>query len=81
MNKTQQNAAENENSKPKIGQGHLSAMGRAGLKELSQILPATDQSIKPIEEYGLYGTALPQEVFEEKKSIEPNVDQNLEMQM
>lgn len=65
----------------KIGQGHASAMARSGLKELSSILPATKESIQPVEEMGLFGTALPQEVFEEKKSMEANVDQNLEMQM
>ena len=68
-------------STPKIGQAHASAMGRAGLKELSQILPAFPDGVKPIEEYGLYGTALPQEVFEEKKQAEPDVDKNIDMQI
>lgn len=66
---------------PKIGAAHVGAMWRSGLKELSQILPAFPDSVQPIEEYGLVGNALPQEVFEEKRSIEANVEQNLEMQM
>ena len=66
---------------PKIGQGHASAMARSGIKELSQILPAFPDSVKPIEEYGLWGNNLPQEIFEEKKSVEANVDQNLVMEM
>ena len=65
----------------KIGQGHLSAWLRAGAKELAQALPATKESIQPVEEMGLFGTALPQEVFEERKSQEADVNLNLEMEM
>ncbi len=66
---------------PKIGQGHLAGMFRAGFKELAQILPATKESLQPVEDMGIAGNALPQEVFEAKRSVEANVDQNLEMEM
>lgn len=66
---------------PKIGQGHAGAMFRSGLKELGQILPATSESVQTVEEMGLAGNALPQEVFQERHLEAPNVDQNLEMQM
>lgn len=66
---------------PKIGQGHVAAMFRSGLKELGQILPATNESVQPVEEMGLAGNALPQEVFQERHMEEPNINQNLEMQM
>ena len=66
---------------PKIGASHAAAMGRAGLKELASILPAFPQSVKPVEEMGLAGNALPQEVYKSKHEKEPHIDQNLEMQM
>ncbi|MCA9213985.1 MAG: hypothetical protein KDB27_13025 [Planctomycetales bacterium] len=66
---------------PKIGQGHAAGMFRAGLKELAQILPATKDSIQPQEEMGIAGNALPQEVFQAKHAMEPNIDQNLEMEV
>lgn len=66
---------------PKIGQGHAAAMWRSGLKELAQILPATNESVQPVEEMGLAGNALPQEVFQERHLEQPSIDQNLEMQM
>jgi len=69
------------NHAPKIGQSHLSAWLRAGAKEIAQALPATKDSIQVVEEAGLFGTALPQEVFEERNSQEANVEQNLEMEM
>ncbi len=40
----------------RIGDGHAAAMGRLGLKELAQALPAFPEStIRPVEEPGLYG--------------------------
>lgn len=66
---------------PKIGASHAAAMARAGLKELASILPAFPQSVKPVEEMGLAGNALPQEVYKSKHEKEPHIDQNLEMQM
>jgi hypothetical protein len=65
----------------KIGQGHLAAMGRSGLKELASILPAFPESVRPVEEMGLFGNALPQEIYEDTNQKPPNVEQNLEMQM
>lgn len=67
--------------KPKIGATHAAAMRRLGLKELSQILPAFSDSIRPIEEPGLAGNALPQEIYQARHGMEPEVDHNLEMQM
>lgn len=64
-----------------IGSGHASAMFRAGLKELSSILPAFPESVKPVEEMGLAGNALPQEVFESKHEQEAHIDKGLEMEM
>ena len=57
--------------KPKIGAGHLAAMGRAGLKELSQALVALpDSNIRPVEEPGLYGNLTPQEVVHGKSEYD-----------
>ena len=50
---------------PKIGEGHVAAMGRAGLKELSQILPAFPEGVRPVEEAGLVGNPTPQIVTAE----------------
>jgi len=66
---------------PKIGATHAPAMGRVGLKELASILQALPESVKPIEELGLFGNALPQEVYKARHEQEPHIDQNLEMQM
>lgn len=68
-----------ETQKPKIGATHLGAMGRLGLTELSQILPATNDSVQPQPEIGLYGTALPQDVYQARHGEQPNLNQNLEM--
>ncbi len=54
-----------EAHRPKIGEGHLAAMGRAGLKELSQILPAFPEGVRPVEEAGLVGNPTPQIVTAE----------------
>ncbi|MEZ6128892.1 MAG: hypothetical protein R3C59_09435 [Planctomycetaceae bacterium] len=66
---------------PKIGQTHAPAMVRLGLKELSQVIAAFPESVQPVEEMGLAGNALPQEVFEARHEKEPNIDQNIDMQM
>jgi hypothetical protein len=64
-------AEENEVTQPKIGAGHLAAMGRAGLKELSQALVALpDSNIRPIEEPGLAGNLTPQEIVHGKSQYE-----------
>ena len=60
-----------EREQPKIGAGHVSAMGRAGLKELSQALQAfPDSNIRGVEEPGLAGNLTPQEVVHGKKEYE-----------
>ena len=56
-------------------------MWRLGLKEIGQILQPLTDSIKPIDEIGIYGTALPQEVYKARHETEPNIEQNLEMHM
>ncbi len=54
----------------KIGSGHVQAMGRAGLKELAQVLPAfPGHSVQPVEEAGLAGNLTPGEVSEQKGSF------------
>lgn len=63
----------------KIGATHLGGFARAGLKELSEILPAFPESIQPKEEMGLAGNALPQEVFQARHEQEP--DHAMEMEM
>ncbi len=64
-------AEKNEVVQPKIGAGHLAAMGRAGLKELSQALVAfPDSTIRPVEEPGLVGNLTPQEVVHGKTQYE-----------
>ena len=55
--------------KPKIGAGHAMAMGRLGLKEIGQALPAFPDSMRVIEEYGVFGNSLPQEVYDQKQSM------------
>lgn len=72
-------------AKPKFGQTHASAMGRAGLKELSSILPAFPESVQPVEEYGLYGTVLPSDVANSRDNPNQKIDyqpnMNVEMEM
>ena len=70
-----------ETSKPKIGQGHASAMGRMGGKELSAILPAFPDSVQPIDEYGAFGTQLPSEIAKGREGprMEPNHNIGMEM--
>jgi hypothetical protein len=64
-------AEENEVQQPKIGAGHLAAMGRAGLKEMSQALVAfPDSNIRPVEEPGLAGNLTPQEIVHGKNQYE-----------
>lgn len=65
--------AEPEEKQPatKIGAGHLAAMGRAGLKELSQALVALpDSNIRTVEEPGLVGNLTPQEIVHGKNQYE-----------
>ena len=55
----------------KLGQGHAAAWFRAGFKELGQIFPALPNSIKNVEEPGLYGNPVSQEVYQQRKLQEP----------
>lgn len=48
---------------PKVGAGHLSAMGRLGLRELRNAVNPSRESIADTE-MGLYGSATPQEVHD-----------------
>ena len=58
-------------AKPKIGAGHAQAMFRAGLKELTQVLPAfPDANIRPVEEPGLVGNLTPQEIVHGKSEYD-----------
>jgi hypothetical protein len=54
----------------KIGDGHVNAMARAGLKELTQALPAFPESVRPVEEPGLVGNLTPQEIVQDKGAYE-----------
>jgi len=63
-----------EKSEEKWGAGHLKAMGRAGAKELAQILAAFPESVRPVEEPGLVGNLTPQEIVQDKKSYEKMLD-------
>jgi hypothetical protein len=54
-----------ERGGPKIGEGALAAFGRQGLKELAQVLPAFPDSVRPVEEAGMFGNPTPQIVTKE----------------
>ncbi len=62
--------------KPKIGAGHGMAMLRSGFKEIGQVLPAFPDSMKVVEEYGLFGNTLPQEVYDQKQSMLQELELN-----
>ncbi len=68
---------------PKIGSGHMEAWLRAGLKEVAQSLPAFPQSIKSVEEPGLWGNPVQQEVYAQKQAQKqgPEPEQEMEMGM
>ena len=55
-----------EDTTPKIGTGHASAMFRQGLAELRGALYA-DSNVAQPSAYGIYGVATPQEVMQEKQ--------------
>jgi hypothetical protein len=57
----------------KIGEGSLQAWMRAGFKELGQVLPAFNDGIKPVEEYGLFGN-LKAPSFEEQSLKQPELE-------
>jgi hypothetical protein len=55
----------------RIGDGHASAWFRQGFKELGRYLYAFPDHQAPVEEYGLFGTATPQQAAEQMKA--PNL--------
>lgn len=65
---------ETNKPEPKIGAGHAHAMWRQGLAELRAAV-YSDSSIAQPTEYGIYGTATPSEVMQEKAgdTIEPSI--------
>ncbi len=58
--------------KPKIGAGHVAAMGRMGLDELGHATRAFHDAdtVPVISEPGAFGEPTPQEVFADKLSVE-----------
>ena len=68
------------NVKQNVG-SEVQAMGRAGLKEIAQILPAFPESVKPVEEMGMFLNKTPQEIYREKHSMSPQLERSHEMQM
>lgn len=55
-----------EESTPKIGTGHASAMFRQGLRELRGALYPESNVAQPTE-YGIYGTRTPGEVAQDRR--------------
>lgn len=62
----------NEEQKPKIGAGHVAAMGRQGLRELRGAM-YPDSNVAQQPEYGLYGTMTPGEIAADRKVDEPQI--------
>lgn len=52
---------------PKIGAGHLKAMGRQGLAELRGAMYADSNVAQPTQ-YGIYGTSTPGEVQDDREA-------------
>jgi hypothetical protein len=64
-----------EDKRPKLGAGHASAMLRAGVKELAQVLPAFPDGVRPVEEPGLAGNLTPQEIVQDKRNYDQMLDE------
>lgn len=60
---------------------HTKAFGRAGVKELAQILPAFPDSIKPVEEPGLAGNPVSHEVYQQRHQTQDGPTKQMEMGM
>jgi hypothetical protein len=58
----------------KIGEGHLSAMGRQGLRELRAAM-YTESNVAQPAEYGIYGTKTPGEVAEARRPDERELEE------
>ena len=58
----------------KIGEGHLSAMGRQGIRELRAAMYPESNVAQPAE-YGIYGTKTPGEVAEARRPDERDLEE------
>ena len=58
----------------KIGEGHLSAMGRQGIRELRGAM-YTESNVAQPAEYGIYGTKTPGEVAEARRPDERELEE------
>ena len=64
---------------PKIGAGHVSAMGRLGLRELRNAANPSRESIAD-NELGLYGTSTPQDVDKIRQaSMQPSREETIDI--
>ena len=64
---------------PKIGQGHVQGFFRQGGKEVAQALPAFPDSIRPVEEPGLFGNPVSQTIYQQGQG--PAQEPELELSM
>jgi hypothetical protein len=58
----------------KIGEGHFSAMGRQGIRELRAAMYPESNVAQPAE-YGIYGTKTPGEVAEARRPDERDLEE------
>ena len=58
----------------KIGEGHISAMGRQGIRELRAAMYPESNVAQPAE-YGIYGTKTPGEVAEARRPDERDLEE------
>ena len=58
----------------KIGEGHLSALGRQGIRELRAAMYPESNVAQPAE-YGIYGTKTPGEVAEARRPDERDLEE------
>jgi hypothetical protein len=66
--------SENDEQKQKMGDGHLDAWLRQGLRELrAAVYPESNVAQQP--EYGLYGTRTPGEVADDRRVIDQDFDE------
>lgn len=71
MSNPQSSIVSAQTQSPKLFAGHAQAMGRLGWHELRNAA-YTGANVAASGETGLYGTATPQEVHEQRMSIEPS---------
>lgn len=65
----------------KIGAGALQAFARQGFKELAQVIPATPESVRVVEEPGAIANPTPQIVTRQMNSSPPAKGQDLDLDM